>query len=510
MSRHSHSVSNLPDDLGTRLRNSLNRGSAPDLPTEVVTGASGRTAPKLSNPRARLQVAGGAVALVAAVAVAALVVVPSLGGAPLFTAAASSASGGVASASVPATNSLIRIWAEYRYLPGATLSTSGGTGDVYQLRRDGSGAARAAALDAIFGLTGAATADTSDPSNPAWTTGATDGTNPSLEVTWSGAGDWWYSDPAADPQPACAVSGGAIGSGGSSTNSSGAVPPPGSTTSTGPTTSPNCHAGTGATTPSKAPTGEDARDQAQKLFAQTGFVVSTSDIQISTDSTQTTATASLTVAGVQTALDWGVTWSSDGTIASANGHSVTVVDRGSFGTISATDAVGRLSDSRWYGSTGAKYNSGVRAFSAIGTVTGSGSSSGSVARPPVATPQVATPAPTPTVTPTDAPTDSPTAVPTATPTTEPTAIPTPTGAPTAVPTPVPVQTGPPIIDVTIERAEPTLLLMNDSTGDEWLVPGYAMRVQDEWWNGVVSLVPGVIELPPVPSVTPDEIVPAKP
>jgi hypothetical protein len=99
---------------------------------------------------------------------------------------------------------------------------------------------------------------------------------------------------------------------------------------------------------------------------------------------------------------------------------------------------------------------------------------------------VATPTPIPV--PTDLPTGSPTSV--ATP------------EPTSIPTPEPTPTGPPIINVTIHQTEPTLLLVWDSNGDAWLVPGYAMKVENGWWDGVVSLVPGVIALPPVSSVEP--------
>jgi hypothetical protein len=63
--------------------------------------------------------------------------------------------------------------------------------------------------------------------------------------------------------------------------------------------------------------------------------------------------------------------------------------------------------------------------------------------------------------------------------------------------------------VTITDAEPTLLLMWASDGGAWLVPGYAMRVENGWWSSVVALVPGIIALPPVPTVVPD-IVPPSP
>lgn len=62
--------------------------------------------------------------------------------------------------------------------------------------------------------------------------------------------------------------------------------------------------------------------------------------------------------------------------------------------------------------------------------------------------------------------------------------------------PIPTDTPTPeVVNVTVETAESTLLLMWDADGNAWLVPGYAMKVNDGWWSSVVSLVDGVIALP---------------
>ena len=37
--------------------------------------------------------------------------------------------------------------------------------------------------------------------------------------------------------------------------------------------------------------------------------------------------------------------------------------------------------------------------------------------------------------------------------------------------------------------------MWDANGDAWLVPGFAMQQPEGWYNTVVSLADGVIELP---------------
>ncbi len=91
--------------------------------------------------------------------------------------------------------------------------------------------------------------------------------------------------------------------------------------------------------------------------------------------------------------------------------------------------------------------------------------------------------------------------------TEPTVPPTDgTDEPLDPSTPAPEETLPPIVvdpappapevvEVTVDDATATLLLMWDADGNAWLVPGYAMQTPEGWWNAVVSLVDGVIALP---------------
>ena len=531
-------MNSLPDELGDRLRKSLDAGPAPELSTDLVTGAPHRAAPKLTDPRRNIQLAGGVAAVVAVLTVVALVVVPGVGRAPLFTAAASASELGATSASEP-TSGLMRIWADYRYHAGAGLSTSGGTGQVYQLTLPGSGSDRARSLAAVFGLSGIAitgpgtvtngsgtvtSSNTPGAVSPEWTVGSSDGTSPSLDLTWSGTGEWWFNNPTANPAEACPPtigagggSTGAVGGGsgevsGSSSGSTGSIAP----TIGGPVVPPVCVAAPVPAGPSKAPAGAQARAQAQKLFASTGLDVAADDIQLTSDSFQTTATANLVVGGVATALRWGVTWSNAGPISSAYGQSVAVVSRGSFHTISPSDAVARLSDSRWFGSAGPPYQDLVRVFAADGAGSGASSATGvvpltgTVATPPTPVPApsaTGAPTPLPTALPTGVPTGSPTAVPTAVPTASPTAVPVPEPTVTGPPVTGPPVTGPPVIDVTVTKAEPTLLLLSDSTGGSWLVPGYAMQVQDSQWMSVVSLVPGVIQLPVIPTAQPGVIAP---
>src|SRR5690606_7754490 len=104
-----------------------------------------------------LRVAGSAGLAVAALAVAALVVVPSLTPrAPLFTAAESSGAGSFQSVEGAATSDMkIGPWVQYNYSAAPSLSTEGGSGQVYRLVLDSADPqARTAELAEAFGLLG--------------------------------------------------------------------------------------------------------------------------------------------------------------------------------------------------------------------------------------------------------------------------------------------------------------------------------------------------------------------
>ncbi len=446
-------MSDFDKDLSARLRSSLPHDSAPHLSADIVTGAAERRAPRIGNPARTLGIAGGAGLAVAAITVGALVVAPTFQQAPLFTAAAASGTAGAQDAVSPAAESMkIGWWVDYHYSAGAGLSTEGGSGEVYQLVLDGDPQKRATQIAGIFGVAGApATASYSDSSYPTWLVGPEDGSAPTVTVTWSGTGDWWYSDPAAASFYIC-----------------------------DPTVTADQAIEYGCTMPAdapenKAPGEAEARAEAQALLASTGFEVDASDITVAADDSGTTATANLVIAGAKTALDWTVSWSNTGAISWAYGHSISVESRGTYGTVSAVDAVARLDDGRWWGSAGPDYQGG-------GPVLYAADAKGADTTPAVE------PSAEPSAEPTDVAVDP-----------EATAEPVPTDPETGEPIPVdPVPTDiptPEVVDVTVDTAEPTLLLMWDADGGAWLVPGYAMKVSEGWWSSVVSLVEGIIALP---------------
>lgn len=461
-------MTNNSDDLAARLRRSLDsRGSAPELPPELVSSAATRTAPRLVNPARRMQLASGVTLAVAVVAVGSLVAASQLRQAPLFTAATGTSASAFAADDAASSSLRIAQWVNYEYVAGSGLSTAPGSGSVFQLERTGTAADTLRDVAPAFGLTGEPTkSQYFDEAYPTYVIGAEDGTAPSLVITGAGTGNWWFNDPTAYPSFVCVAVERAPGEAEPADDI---------------LVDPICEVPEQVAAASLAPSEPEARQQAASLFTATGLDVAAGDIRVTVDDWQTSASASLTVDGVATAIDWTVSWSAaTGKVSSASGHSIDVVDRGSFGTVSAADAVGRLHDGRWFGAAGPEYQGGMSILAYDGARTAESPAQGTEGTEDI-------PAP-------DAPVDSPT---------EPTETPLPAGpteppAPTKQPVepmPLPEPIEPETVSVTVEEAEATLLLMWDSEGNAWLVPGFAMQHAEGWWNTVVSLDEGVIELP---------------
>lgn len=463
-------MSDNADNLTDRLRRSAGTDApAPDLSPDLVASASSRRAPRLVNHGRTTRFASASLTAVAAVAVGSLVIAnPFAPRDPLFTAAAAGAPGAT-EASAMADEARIALWIDYDYVAGPGLGTDGGSGGVYQLQRVGTPEQVLADVADQFGVDGAV-GQTSyfDPAWPSYVIGPEDGSGPSITVTWSGTGNWWYNNPAAYPAPVCErVS---------------------YETENGTEEFEECVAPEIPASESLAPSEAEARSQAAELFAEMGLDVEPADVRVMADAWQTMATANLVVDGVATAIDYSVAWSPLGEIAWAYGHSIEVVERGDFGTVSPTEAVDRLDDGRWYGAGGPDYQGGMNFLAAESglardAVPAPGAPDTSVSSPVDEPGAPAEPAPTePGVVepePTEPAPTEPSEEPIVEPTTEP------------APLPEPEQ-----VTVTVDSAEATLLLLWDADGNAWLVPGYAMQHPDGFWNTIVSLVEGVIELPP--------------
>lgn len=470
-------MSNNNDSLSDRLRRSTGSTDAPELSPDLVTAASSRRAPRLVNHGRTTRFASTSLAAVAAIAVGSLVVVnPFAPQPPLFVAAGAPGAPGApgAQTSALADESRIALWIDYEYLAGPGLSTEGGSGGVYQLRRIGTPEQVLADMGERFGVAGQPVeTQYFDPAWPSYVIGPEDGSGPSIQVTWSGTGSWWFNNPAAYPAPVCELVE--------------------YETETGTEQFEECVQPQIDRADSLAPSEAEARSEAAALFAAMGLEVAPSDVRVMADEWQTMATANLVVDGIDTAVDYSVAWSPLGQIAWAYGHSIEVVERGDFDTVSATAAVERMSDGRWYGAGGPQYQGGVSLLAAESglardAVAGLGGADTSVSSPTEE--PVPGDASEPSVEPSPSESTEPGGDPNVDPSVEPTIEP---GEPIVEPLPEPM---PEQVTVTFDTAETTLLMVWDSEGNAWLVPGYAMPHPEGFFTTIVSLIEGVIELPP--------------
>jgi hypothetical protein len=460
------------DDITARVRRFFTiPGGTPDLSPETVTEASQRSAPRLVNRARVTQVAVGAFSAVALLGVGSLVIASSTPPAPLFTAAGSSGGAGNAEMASDALSSKMMGWTQYEYVAGADLSTEKGRGNVFQLQRVGDPKLAAAKVAAVFGLSSAAPVVVTEEGDFAtYTVGALDGSAPSITLAWSGTGNWWYNNPAAYPMSSypsssCAEEGGfasdspALDSGSSDAGEE--VYPVDEEIK-------DCLEF--ITVPeaiqSRAPGEKDAAVLAADLLTRTGYAVQAEDVQVYVEEWGTTATAYLTVQGVQTSVEYSVSWTQTGEIGWASGHLVQVLDRGQFDTVSEKVGVDRLNDGRWYGSAGPKYNGNL--YWATDTLMGEGT----VGYDTPAEYEV--PASDMTV-------DKGTLEP---------------GVDGDMSMPVQDWVEPEPVQVTVTTAETTLVLVWDGDGNAWLVPGFAyLNTDGNWWTAVLSVVDGVIALP---------------
>jgi hypothetical protein len=320
----------------------------------------------------------------------------------------------------------------YNYVAGATLSDASSKGHVYKVELNGNPNALLTKLAAVFGVDGEPTTQKIDIGTDAasyefFTVGAQDGKAKTLNLSWIGSGNWWFSDPAAYPQSEC--------------------------TDWAESEDVQKYCSVYAEqkpTPELVPTKAEAMSEAIRIFKSLGFDAKPEQIHVQSDQWGAWASASVQLNGEDTPIEWSVFWSSNGKISSVSGHSMKFVDKGEFKTISPRDAVSRLSDWRYNGSLASsqydKYF--VQPLSAYGSPTTKDLSNDMVVDPGVSIDQpVAEPSPT-------------------------------------------------TITVVVAKAIEVHVMIWDSTGNNWLVPGYIMSSEQGAVSPIYSLEDGVVALPP--------------
>lgn len=207
-------------------------------------------------------------------------------------------------------------------------------------------------------------------------------------------------------------------------------------------------------TPELIPQESDLIAQATRLFRELGFPVDQSQARVWRNEWGASVSFANIQNGIQTGLDSYVGWDARGVINYVSGFSFKLVERGSFETISPFDAVARIADGRWYGAAPASYyEQNVISYDApavsefardeSAVVDGEVSDEGI---PAEKEPEI-------------------------------------------------IFEEPEIRELRIDRSEAVTLSVFDSQGNYWFVPGYLLFNQDGWFDSIISLEDGVIELP---------------
>jgi hypothetical protein len=320
----------------------------------------------------------------------------------------------------------------FEFLAGPNLSDEPGTGEVYKLVRQSTPEEVLTNVAKVFGVSGSIKKypDFAE-GNPGYFFGASDdpwgydAKNPVISLWWLGTASWNYSNPIAFPESVC-----------EETDKDG-----------------NCIAYQEfQPTPELLPTEAEAVAKALEVFNATGLQVSASEIRVDISEWGVNASASMSVAGQPTNVEWYLGWSSTGVLSYAGGHSVAAESMGTFDTISALSAVDRLSDWRWSGSPSGLFYQRFqpRAIGDSAPFAGNEKpmAEGSEGDSTVGIDPMPEPMPTPET-----------------------------------------------LVLTILESESALLSVWDANGEVWLVPGWILINDQGWFGAVISVIEGVIELP---------------
>lgn len=308
----------------------------------------------------------------------------------------------------------------YEYFAGSELSDQGSSAHVYKVELVGDPDDVLAKLMRVFGMKGVKTQSIdlgNGKSYPMLTAGSQDGTAKSINLSWIGSGSWWYSDPSAYPQAECIEF---------------------TTPEEGDAYCSNYREQ--KPTPELVPTKAEATAEAVRIFKSIGFNVDAADVRVQSDVWGAWASAAMQLNGEDTPIEYSMSWSSIGKLASISGHSSKFADKGEFKTISAKQAVERLSDWRFSGSiSSSAYD---KHFSQNSQMM------------PLGTPEPGNK---------DLPMSEPT---------------------------------PTTVVVELNKAVKTHVMIWDASGETWFVPGYIFIGDGSYISPVFSLEDGVVALPP--------------
>ena len=425
---------------------------APELDHTVVTRASLGTPRRQFGFRGlRLGLGVGSISL-AVTAVALAITLPAvMTPSPLFTVANSSGGGeklssGAASSSDMAESSVYWPgWISYEYNAGPAVSDTTGNGQVFQGNLVGEPLEILKEMSILFGVTGEPIRDEwSDDSYPSYSITEE---NASLSIYWSGTGTWSFSN-WTNYQYDCAED----------------------ATETSNDEFQSCEP---QPTPELIPSASELRSETVSLLQAMGLDFQADSITIYRDDWGAYASLPYLTGGIDSGLQTYLNWGMDGQLTYFSSHSIELVARGSFDTVSALDSVSRISEGRWYGNPPERFYQGLESRMAADSRMASdgqkADANGVEAQSDSYDPQDGS---------------EPTTDSDASQIDEPLVVEDPNQ-----------NDEPEIIQLTVERAGATMLSVWDSSGNYWLVPGYVLFNDQGWFDSVISLKEGVIELP---------------
>jgi hypothetical protein len=363
----------------------------------------------------------------------------------------------------------------YEYVAGPGLPSNSGSGQVFKLVRQSTPAEVLKKVAAVFGVEGTVNKypDFSE-TNQGYFFGQSedpwgyDGKNPVISLWWSGTASWNYSNPASMPESVCEKT----DADGNCTSWPEFVP-----------------------TPELLPTKSEAIAKALEVFNSTGLMVRAEEIRIDASEWGVSASASMTVGGQSTNVEWYLGWSSNGELSYAGGHSVASESMGTYGTISAVSAVDRLSDWRWSGSPSSAYYQRYQPAIIDSVPYEKTDESTTTDSTSTRSEGEAEPGSEGEAEPGSEGEAEPGSEGEAEPGSEGEAAP---GAGDSSPgddlMPMP-EPEPETVTITVIQAERALLSIWDASGDVWLVPGWILINDQGWFGSVISVIEGVIELP---------------
>lgn len=406
------------------LRNRLQRAdpgaTAPQLNEGVVAQAALKSPERFASFKiARFTMAAASLSVVG-LAVTSVALLQPAANEPLFSLAGANQQGAmsleaVADGSKMASDSMM-IWPgfSYTYLAG-DLSRETGTGRVYQARLVGDPTAIVERIASRFGVSGTATRD--EWSSDEYPSYSIQNETSSVGIFYSGSGSWYFSS-WSDQNFGCIEPRSAEGEERSEDSelaegTDGFVCEP-------------------APEPVISASDAELIAEATEIFESLGFQVSPAQARVYRGWGASISFPNIQN-GIDTGMDFSISWGYEDKVNYVSGHSFELVDRGEFKTISPFDAVQRIADGRWYGGAPSSL------YESMANATGAVSGLATKEYDPEAQPEVR--------------------------------------------------------DVLVVRATQSMLSVYDSQGNFWFVPGHILFNDQGWFDTIISLEEGVIELP---------------